>query len=184
MRAELRSGEDYPHHLATAVAEVTPFYPEAREQAVEVRISNSRRVAGYFREPPRPGRPAFIYITKSVVRGDPVELRGILAHEFGHLLQYGRTDWPAGEKACDLIWLSRCGAAFPRPPSYLRIGRWRRNWGELAALAQDLAQQAWRMRREGVRTYIKWWEQNLQARALSLHSGTRMDPAHSQTSGL
>ncbi len=84
-----------------------------------------------------------------------------MAHELMHLVQFNRKDVPVGERACDIYALARLPSeCIDEPPSYLVVpraarDRWR-PWH--ARLAHDLARRALRLRREGTRRYIVWWE--------------------------
>lgn len=147
--------------LVQAHHEILPFFPELTGRPVEFRLSRSRRAAGYFRRPQSPGKSPLIYILRGVARGDPLELRKVLSHEMGHHLQYVDGGWPDGEKACDLIWLSRCGSRFPRPPAYLSLGRTRGAWHLFADRGERLAREAWNLRSRGLRNYISWWESEI-----------------------
>jgi hypothetical protein len=153
--------EELEERLAIAHREILPFFPELDGHPVELRLSRSRRAAGYFSRPRLPGKNPLIYILRGVARGDPMELRKVLSHELGHHLQYVEGSWPNGEKACDLIWLSRCGSRFPRPPVYLSLGRIRDDWPYYAASGERLAREAWDLRSRGLRNYISWWESEI-----------------------
>ncbi|MCL4324185.1 MAG: hypothetical protein M1144_01805 [Candidatus Thermoplasmatota archaeon] len=166
MAPRLSPGDEWLESaLLSTTTRVLSHYPELRSDAFEVRLSDARRVAGYFRAFGDPKRRPVIYITRRTVRGDPISLGKTLAHELGHLLQSVDRRWPDGERACDLIWLARCGAEFPRPPFYLNVGAARKEWPIYALSAQALAREAWERRAQGHRNYISWWERRIQQEA-------------------
>jgi len=90
-----------------------------------------------------------------------------LAHELMHLAQFNSKGIPGGERACDIHALSRLPPRFiDDSPSYLVVPpRIRKTWNKKhASLAHSLAIQALRKRRNGVRNYAVWWENEFEKR--------------------
>ncbi len=93
-----------------------------------------------------------------------------LAHEMMHLAQFTSKGIPGGERACDVHALMRIPPGLiDDPPSYLVVPpRTRRHWhddGALAKLAHELAVEALRRRKAGLRRYARWWEDEFERRA-------------------
>ncbi len=94
-----------------------------------------------------------------------------IAHELMHLAQFNSSGIPGGERATDVYALSRLPPELiDDSPSYLVISkRLRKAWGpSFSRLAHDLALEAIRRRREGLRTYASWWEDEFEERAEEL----------------
>ncbi|MBN1678581.1 MAG: hypothetical protein JW880_08590 [Candidatus Thermoplasmatota archaeon] len=94
-----------------------------------------------------------------------------IGHEFMHLAQFNSKGIPSGERACDVHALSRLPPKLiDEAPSYLVISkRLRELWGsEMARLSHDLACEALRRRRKGLRNYACWWEDEFERRVEEL----------------
>jgi hypothetical protein len=89
-----------------------------------------------------------------------------IAHELVHLLQDRGHDIPQGERSCDLFSLARDWTLNDVTPSYVRIpATLQLPDGGLkpdgARLVHTLATEAIARRRDGLRTYIAWFEKRL-----------------------
>ncbi len=88
-----------------------------------------------------------------------------IAHELMHLAQFNTKRIPAGERACDLFALARLPPRFIDDfPTYLVLPKkvrdsWRR---EHAVLAHRLAIRAVEKREDGLKNYIRWWEEQFE----------------------
>ncbi len=87
--------------------------------------------------------------------------REVIAHELTHMASHHCGGIPKGEKACEIWTLARSPILNDAPPSYLDIpksvkSKWSR---DDARVLSDLARTAIRLREEGKRYYIKWFEE-------------------------
>ncbi len=94
----------------------------------------------------------------------------VIAHELTHMASHHCQGIPKGEKACEIWTLARSPILNDAPPSYLDIpkavkSRWSRND---ARVLSDLAREAIRLREEGKRHYIKWFEETVRDANLSI----------------
>ena len=93
-----------------------------------------------------------------------------LAHEFMHLVQFNDDSIPGGERAIDIYALARTPPGLiDDSPSYLVVPDDIRDcWSvKHAELAKALAHEALRRRREGLRRYAVWWEDEFERKAQS-----------------
>lgn len=143
-----------PRVLQT-VQQVRTFFPEL--DGIGIKVGLTRRAAGLAgREEPA------IWI-------NPHHLtRHTIAHELVHLLQF-RKLLPLGERSADLHALARHPALVDDSPWYLKVPRSMTTaTGPLSAkvpgLLHGLACEALRRREEGLRTYLRWFEAELDRR--------------------
>ena len=90
-----------------------------------------------------------------------------VAHELMHLVQFNSKGIPSGERACDIHALARLPPKFiDESPTYLVVPRGRRTrWtDEDARMAHELAIEALQQRKDGLRRYASWWEQEFERR--------------------
>jgi hypothetical protein len=90
-----------------------------------------------------------------------------VAHELMHLVQFNSKDIPSGERACDIYALARIPPEFiDESPTYLVVPRGRRGkWtARDAKMAHELAVEALQKRKNGLRAYAVWWEQEFDRR--------------------
>lgn len=84
-----------------------------------------------------------------------------LAHEMMHLAQFNEDRIPGGERATDVYALARLPPELiDDSPSYLVITQdIRDDWGKRhSELAHELAKDAIKRRKDGLRKYASWWE--------------------------
>ena len=143
-----------PRVLQT-VRQVRTFFPEL--DGVGIKVGLTRRAAGLAaREEPA------IWI-------NPYRLtRHTIAHELIHLLQF-RKLLPLGERSADLHALARHRVLVDDSPWYLKVPRSMTTaTGPLSAkvpgLLHSLACEAIRRREAGLRTYLQWFETELDRR--------------------
>jgi hypothetical protein len=86
----------------------------------------------------------------------------VLSHELAHGLQDKTGVIPSGEKATSLFAVSRIPLKFINNVSYLNIPE-----GVNVEVVKDLAVQAVKKRSQGYRTYIKWFEDEVNKRECS-----------------
>lgn len=90
-----------------------------------------------------------------------------VGHEFMHLVQFNSRDIPGGERACDVYALARLPPEYiDESPTYLVVPRGRRGrWtARDARMAHELAEEALRRRKDGLRRYASWWEDEFERR--------------------
>ena len=93
-----------------------------------------------------------------------------LAHEFMHLVQFNDDRIPCGERAIDIHALARTPTELiDESPSYLVVpDEVRESWDKkYPELAKELAQEALRKRKGGLRRYAVWWEDEFERRTKS-----------------
>jgi hypothetical protein len=86
-----------------------------------------------------------------------------IAHELTHLVQHHVKTVPNGERSCDLYTLARAPELNDSAPYYLSIPTdVRRTWDDATARwLCDAARMAIKLRSEGLRNYIVWFEEAL-----------------------
>jgi len=90
-----------------------------------------------------------------------------IGHELMHLAQFNSKGIPGGERACDIFGLARLPPRFiDESPTYLVVPRGLRSkWRPAdARMAHELAVQALKLRRNGLRRYASWWESEFEIR--------------------
>jgi hypothetical protein len=93
-----------------------------------------------------------------------------LVHEFMHLVQFNDDGIPGGERAIDIQALARVPPGLiDDSPCYLVVPEEiRDSWNDkYAELAHVLAKEALKKRRDGLRRYAVWWEDEFEKRAQS-----------------
>jgi hypothetical protein len=125
---------------------VAKHFPELNGQTLKVGYTSS-------------GGTASKHLMKITIQpGSKVYSYALIAHELTHLIQ-GKDAIPSGEKACDLWTMARHPLFNEIPPSYLDIPlRIIDEWDSYKDLIREKAIQAIAMRQEGLRRYIKWFE--------------------------
>ena len=143
-----------PRVLQT-VRHVRAFFPEL--DGIGIKVGLTRRAAGLAaREEPA------IWI-------NPYRLtRHTIAHELVHLLQF-RKLLPLGERSADLYALARHWVLVDDSPWYLKVPRSMTTAtgplsAEVCGLLHGLACEALRRREAGLRTYLRWFETELDRR--------------------
>ncbi len=142
------------------ILDLTPtmakIFPELK--GVTLKIANSRsswHVASYEW---RSGRieMQFRYFEKDQSNTLPF----VLAHETMHAVQWMRRSVPHGERSCDVFTLARLPIElFPKKKAfYVKIPQ--RLLSD-PSMIRDLANQAISRRRNGLRRYITWFENEL-----------------------
>lgn len=150
----LRRDRSCPRILET-IRQVRAFFPEL--DGVQIKVGITRRAAGFAST-----SAPWIWINPHRLR------RHTIAHEIVHLLQ-ARGLVPAGEKAADLFALARHPGLADDLPCYLRIPRSLRaapaaEQARTAGLLHQIAREALTRRAEGYRTYLRWFEIEVDSR--------------------
>lgn len=159
-----------PRVLQT-VRQVRTFFPELDGTGIKVGLT--RRAAGLAaREEPA------IWV-------NPYRLtRHTIAHELVHLLQFRRL-LPLGERSADLHALARHRVLVDDSPWYLKVPRSMKTaTGPLSAkvpgLLHGLACEALCLRETGMRTYLQWFETELDRRWRLMRASSRRPVAAKQ----
>jgi len=141
--------------LLDRVRHVRAFFPEL--DGASLKVGLTRAAAGFASREER-----YIWI-------NPHRLTlHTIAHELTHLLQ-NEGHVPGGEKAADLFALARHSILVDDLPCYLRSPRslkhaWLTRRADVCRLLHRTARDAVAARASGVRTYLVWFETELEAR--------------------
>ncbi len=151
-----------------AIRQVRAFFPEL--DGVPIKVGLTRRAAGLAARD-----EAWIWINPYRMR------RHTISHELIHLLQ-ARGLIPGGEKSADLYALARHPVLVDDLPCYLRVPRSLRaahgkQPGRLAGLFCRLAREAIERRTAGRRTYLRWFETELERAWRGIEEAARSETA-------
>ena len=132
--------------MVADIEEVAKHFPELNGRTLKV---------GYTS---RDGTASKHLMKIAIQPGGKVYSYALIAHELTHLIQ-GSAGIPSGEKACDLWTMARHPLFNEIPPSYLDIPqRIIDDWDAYRDLIREKAIRAIAMRQEGLRRYIRWFE--------------------------
>jgi len=150
--------------LASRLERLHPFFPEMRSR---MKIGITRSFDGLAFQ----SESGFVKLMLEVRRTRKGTWKyptyWTLSHELMHLAQFNAHGIPSGERACDIFALARLPPEFiDESPTYLVVPRGRRTrWLQKdARMAHDLAVEALRLRRKGLRRYASWWEAEFETR--------------------
>jgi hypothetical protein len=149
---------DVREELISRLEKLNKFFPEMRRN---LKIGITRFYDGLVWQSDRGHVKLMIDVHKSRRDGWKYPTYWTMAHELMHLAQFNSEGIPSGERATDIYALSRLPPRFiDESPSYLVVPDGpRKVWKpEHAKLAHELAAKAIELRKNGLRNYAVWWE--------------------------
>ena len=144
--------KDIPPRDHDVILWVRAFFPELDDVTITFKLMKSSRYLGICE-----WERNMIRLTRKACAQ-----KGVIAHELTHMASHHCGGIPKGEKACEIWTLARSPLLNDVQPSYLDIPRSvKQRWSRDDARAlSDLARTAIRLREEGKRQYIRWFEEN------------------------
>lgn len=173
----LRLPEEVREEIAGRLKRLHQYFPEMTPR---MRVGLTRLYDGLAFQSDSGKVKLMLGVHKSRKDGWKYPTHWTIAHELMHLAQFNADGIPSGERACDIHALSRLPPELiDDSPSYLVIStRLRKHWGsEMARLSHELAKEALRLRKGGLRNYASWWEDEFERRAELLVKGDAPDRA-------
>lgn len=161
----LRLPEEVRAEIASRLERLHLYFPEMKPK---MHVGLTRIYDGLASQSDSGKVKLMLDVHKSKKDGWKYPTHWTIAHEFMHLAQFSAEGIPSGERACDIHALSRLPPELiDESPSYLVISkRLRRRWTPgMARLSHELAKEALRLRKEGLRNYASWWEDEFERRA-------------------
>jgi len=138
------------NRIVSDIRKASIFFPELRDKTVKVGIAKNGGGKAY---------PSLMKI--SIDPRKRFYSYNVIGHELMHLIQ-GCCGIPKGEKACDLWTIARSPLFLDRPPNYLEIPEFMiERWESWKGFVRRKAIEAIGLRQEGLRKYIRWFENDL-----------------------
>jgi hypothetical protein len=148
--------DEYKATVTERIKAVVNHFPEYWNRYIKVGIE------GYWDNPTAAGHFISIGETGAYIRLQNNPTLNTIAHELMHGVQKIDPDVPNGEKSCDLFTLARNLRHMDTPPYYLDLPpSVKDEWYKWKEICHFVAKDAIAKRREGLRQYIKWFEQKI-----------------------
>jgi len=158
----LRLPPEVREELATRLEELSEYFPEMKRN---MKIGITRFYDGLVFQSDGGYVKLMVDVHRSRKRGWVFPTYWTIAHELMHLAQFNSTGIPGGERACDIYALARLPPRFiDDSPSYLVVPDGQREiWLPVhAKTAHELAIKAVDLRKQGLRRYAVWWEEEFE----------------------